>query len=169
MHCFNMDSHPCVFREAHVHFCDSGTPRIADSMCLPHPPHVVFLHFRHVVWKHMCCDEGDFSQMHILRASYPPARGVVTVVTKDGCTYCVKAKDLLTELGIPYVVVDFHSDMTPAQQEHLRSVVPTKLTFPQIFLGEDRVDGGHDGLRRLAESGTLDDALVKGGVSNLDF
>lgn len=56
---------------------------------------------------------------------------MITLYTKDYCPYCVKAKNLLTSLGIVYEEID-----TTATPEVIRELAKKSgmRTLPQIFL-----------------------------------
>jgi len=70
----------------------------------------------------------------------------VTVYTMEFCPYCVRAKALLKERGIPFqeVMVDDEDD---AQWDELFKKSGLK-TMPQIFNGE-KVIGGYNDLAAL--------------------
>lgn len=76
------------------------------------------------------------------------------VYGKDGCLYCVKAKDLLTNNGIDYDYVDVS---VQANRDELLSLAEsfgvTVRTVPQIFfeVGEDIIlyVGGFDELANV--------------------
>jgi glutaredoxin 3 len=60
------------------------------------------------------------------------------VWSKDNCTFCVQAKNLLETKGIEYEERKIGENYTI---EDLLKVVPTARTVPQIFLGEEYVGG----------------------------
>lgn len=70
----------------------------------------------------------------------------VTVYSKVPCPYCVAAKNLLSQRGIPYTEID----MTGADPEEFQTLVKRSgmRTVPQIFQGE-RLIGGFDSLSKL--------------------
>ena len=53
-----------------------------------------------------------------------------TVYTKDNCTFCDQAKQLLTSKGIPYVAKHLGIDIT---REELLQRIPNARTMPQII------------------------------------
>lgn len=61
-----------------------------------------------------------------------------TVYTKDNCTYCDQAKQLLTTKGLPFQALKLGQDIT---REELLAKVPTARTMPQIFK-DDQLIGG---------------------------
>lgn len=71
------------------------------------------------------------------------------IYTTNVCPYCVKAKQALTEAGIPYVE---HQKGSPEfrDRDHLQEIVGLQVTtVPQIFLeteGQLRHIGGSDRL-----------------------
>ena len=75
----------------------------------------------------------------------------VEVYTTAMCPYCVAAKRLLDERGIPYVEIDVATD------DALRSAVVQRSgrrTVPQIFI-DGRSIGGFEELRGLDAAGEL--------------
>ncbi|MCM5556415.1 glutaredoxin 3 [Pleomorphomonas sp. JP5] len=81
----------------------------------------------------------------------------VTIYTREGCGYCVRAKALLTRKGATFTEIDAGSDRTLKAEMMQRS---GRSTFPQIFLGNTHV-GGCDDLYALDAEGRLD-ALLAG-------
>ena len=82
----------------------------------------------------------------------------VTIYTKFGCGYCVRAKRLLDEKGVDYTDHDITRG-GPKRAEMLERA-PNARTVPQIFIGETHV-GGSDELAALEREGKLD-ALLEG-------
>lgn len=63
----------------------------------------------------------------------------VTVYTINHCPYCVSAKSLLTENGIP-----FNEVLVTDSDDEIRNLLQRKSgmrTFPQIFVGEALLGG----------------------------
>jgi glutaredoxin len=58
--------------------------------------------------------------------------------SKDNCTYCVQAKQLLTIKGIEYEEKKIGESYT---KEDLLEAVPDAKTLPQIFLNDELVGG----------------------------
>jgi glutaredoxin 3 len=79
----------------------------------------------------------------------------VTVYTKRNCSYCVRAKALLSKKGVAYAEVSVEGD------DALRAWLVEKsgqLTVPQVFVGE-RSLGGFSDLDALDREGRLDPIL----------
>ena len=76
---------------------------------------------------------------------------MITVYTKDYCPYCVKAKALLSSLGVSFTEVDVTNDpdmfMKIYERSHMRTV-------PQIFVWDECL-GGYDAISALHEKGEL--------------
>ncbi len=77
----------------------------------------------------------------------------VTVFTSEACSFCVRAKNLLTAKGVPFEEVylpryDFDSRRRLVE-------LTGRYTFPQILIGETPI-GGYDDLKALDDSGRLD-------------
>jgi glutaredoxin 3 len=67
-----------------------------------------------------------------------------TVWSKDMCSYCEQAKQLLTMKGIEFEERKIGKDWT---KEQLLEAVPNARTVPQIFLDSEYV-GGYTELRQ---------------------
>lgn len=92
-------------------------------------------------------------------------RGRILVVTKSGCVYCDRAKAWLESKDAAYTETDWDS-LTESEQTELKRRVLTecdRLTFPQIFIGEVRVDGGCGGLTKMTDD-ELDETMLSQGI-----
>ena len=80
----------------------------------------------------------------------------VTIYTKPGCPYCVRAMMLLEEkkADVNEIVASF--DPTLRQEMMQKS---GRTTYPQIFIGEKHV-GGCDDIYALERAGKLDELLA---------
>ena len=81
----------------------------------------------------------------------------VTIYTKFGCGFCVRAKRLLEDKGVAYEEHDI--TMGGPKREEMLHRAPNARTVPQIFIGENHV-GGSDDLAALERSGKLDAMLA---------
>jgi glutaredoxin len=71
---------------------------------------------------------------------------MITIYSKDGCPYCVKAKDLLEQHELDYKVIVIDED------EDAKAFVVGEghRTVPQIYVNKTLlVEGGYDGLNAL--------------------
>lgn len=68
------------------------------------------------------------------------------------CPYCVRAKMLLNERGIPFEEIDVSGDHET--RAWLVKATGGRRTVPQIFIGDESI-GGFDELRKLDASGEL--------------
>lgn len=84
----------------------------------------------------------------------PPIR----IYTKPTCPYCINAKRLLDELGLPFEETDVAGN--PELRSRLASENDGYSTVPMIFLG-DQFLGGYSELRSLHDRGELT-ALLEG-------
>jgi len=66
------------------------------------------------------------------------------VWSKDNCTFCVQAKNLLKLKNIEFEERNIQKDWT---REQLLEAMPTAKTLPQIFL-DDNYIGGFTELRK---------------------
>ncbi len=66
------------------------------------------------------------------------------IYSKDNCPWCVKAKSLLSDLGIEYIELKLGKDYS---KDELRNLVPENLplTVPQVFVYNKRI-GGYEAL-----------------------
>ncbi|AGN02191.1 thioredoxin reductase [Salinarchaeum sp. Harcht-Bsk1] len=80
----------------------------------------------------------------------------VEVYTKDNCSYCEKAKDLLDSKGIEYEEYNVSGD--DELFEEMVERADGRKTAPEIFV-DDELIGGCDDLYELEEAGDLDPKL----------
>ena len=80
----------------------------------------------------------------------------VTIYTKPGCPYCVRAMMLLEEkkADVNEIVAAFDPKL---RQEMMQK--SGRTTYPQIFIGEKHV-GGCDDIYALDRAGKLDELLA---------
>ena len=71
------------------------------------------------------------------------------IYSKDGCPWCVKAKNLLELCGLEYKELKINQDYS---REDLKSLLPenTPLTVPQIF-AYNKLIGGYKDLETYVE------------------
>lgn len=81
----------------------------------------------------------------------------IKVYTKDHCPYCTYAKNLLESLGHHYEEIALGSN----REAIMELVMETGMkTLPQVFI-HDKLIGGYDDLKSLADSGKLETILAK--------
>jgi glutaredoxin 3 len=83
----------------------------------------------------------------------------VEIYTRQYCSFCHFAKELLTRKGVAFREIDVTDDREKRQEMIERA--KGSDTFPQIFIGATHV-GGCDELYALEEAGKLDALLGKG-------
>lgn len=81
----------------------------------------------------------------------------VKIYTWTVCPFCVRAKQLLKQKGIPYEEINL--DGKDDELEALRKRTNFK-TVPQIFIN-DKMIGGYTDLAALDQSGELDKMISK--------
>lgn len=79
----------------------------------------------------------------------------VKIYTSPGCSYCIRAKHLLTSLGATYQEVNFWDDLEAF--EKLRHQHEWN-TLPMIFINGEFV-GGYDDIASLHAAGRLKEKL----------
>lgn len=67
-----------------------------------------------------------------------------TVYTKDNCSYCEMAKNLLEQKGLPFEAIKLGEGIS---RDELLAKIPTARTMPQIML-DGVVIGGYTELRQ---------------------
>ncbi len=83
----------------------------------------------------------------------------VEIYTRQYCTYCHYAKELLSRKGVAYREIDVTGNEQVREEMIERAQGHT--TFPQIFIGATYV-GGCDDLYALEDEGRLDLLLQHG-------
>ncbi|WP_412057605.1 glutaredoxin 3 [Bartonella sp. DGB2] len=78
----------------------------------------------------------------------------ITIYTRPGCPYCIKARDLLDKKKAVYEDIDASTDLRAQMVKRANG----RNTFPQIFIGDLHV-GGCDDLYALDAEGKLDPLL----------
>lgn len=81
---------------------------------------------------------------------------IVVLYTKNNCSYCVLAKELLNQRKITFQ--EIRIDLDDSKREEMIKL-SNRRTVPQIFINGQSI-GGYDDLAALAKSGKLE-ALVK--------
>lgn len=87
---------------------------------------------------------------------------LVEIYSVPACSYCVRAKQLLSGKGIAFTEYDCSVD--DAALERVRALT-TRKTFPQIFINGEGI-GGFDELYHLDREGALERLLAAAGASN---
>ena len=80
----------------------------------------------------------------------------ILVYTSDFCSYCVRAKNLLSKKGVPFEEV--HLDRSDVQARMDLVELTGRYTMPQILI-DDRPIGGYDDMKALDDLGRLDPIL----------
>lgn len=79
------------------------------------------------------------------------------IYTRRYCSYCVRAKQLLDQLGVEYTEIPVDGNPQAYQESIDES---GRYTFPQIWIGSEHV-GGCDDLFSLYHSGKLTELLQR--------
>lgn len=87
------------------------------------------------------------------------AQAEVVMYATSWCPYCARARQLLTEKGIPFTEIDI--DAQPQAREEMIRRSGGRHTVPQVFIGDTHV-GGSDDLQALDASGGLERLLAEG-------
>ena len=89
--------------------------------------------------------DADTMLAHIAPDAPKPLE--VTVFTREGCPYCVRAKGMLRDAGIQYEELVLNRDYTEAS---LRAV-SGRATVPQVFINGTHIGGSDDLEQYLAK------------------
>jgi glutaredoxin 3 len=81
----------------------------------------------------------------------------VTMYSSPFCSFCARAKRLLTDKGVAFDEIDVFTDMTRKNEMIERAA--GRRTVPQIFIGDTHV-GGCDELFALERQGRLEPLLA---------
>lgn len=81
----------------------------------------------------------------------------VVLYTSPTCPYCIRAKKLLENKGVPYTNININ-EITANEREQLSVKTDGYRTVPQIFIGDTFI-GGYDQLNALNQSSKLDEML----------
>jgi len=79
----------------------------------------------------------------------------VIIYTKDHCSYCKMAKDLLNSRHVPFKEIPVDKD--PSKLDDMIRL-SNRRTVPQIFINDQAI-GGYDDLAELVRSGKFDSLL----------
>jgi glutaredoxin 3 len=82
----------------------------------------------------------------------------VEIYTRQACSYCYYAKELLSRKGVGFREIDVTGDQQMRQEMTERS--HGRTTLPQIFIGAIHI-GGCDELYALEDAGKLDGLLAQ--------
>lgn len=81
---------------------------------------------------------------------------MIQIFTKRGCSYCMKAKELLERANVSYSITDVTDD--PDTVNDLKNMPQVKQynhkTFPFVFDG-DKFIGGYTELQNMYDNGFL--------------
>ena len=81
----------------------------------------------------------------------------VTIYTKPFCPYCSRALALLRDKGVEFTEIEAAFD--PEKKREMVQRANGRMTFPQVFIGDEHV-GGCDDLMALENEGRLDAKLA---------
>lgn len=81
----------------------------------------------------------------------------VVIYTKPGCPYCTSAKALLDRKGVHFTEIVASND--PEKKQEMIQKSGGRMTFPQVFVGDNHI-GGSDDLHALDARGGLDPLLA---------
>ena len=79
----------------------------------------------------------------------------ILIYTKEGCSYCTHAKQLLDHKKIPYT--EIRVDLNPTMLDEMIKLTDRR-SVPQIIIDGESI-GGFDDLYALEKSGQLDKYL----------
>ena len=68
----------------------------------------------------------------------------ISIITKDDCPWCVKAKDLLKSANRPYREISIPNNLSREEFYELVEKYKTTKTVPKIFDGKELIGGYED-------------------------
>ncbi len=80
----------------------------------------------------------------------------IRIYTSEACSFCVRAKNLLTRKGVDYEEVHLSRSDFQARQDLVQ--LTGRYTVPQILIDDTPV-GGYDDIKALDDAGRLDAML----------
>ncbi|AFY68771.1 glutaredoxin 3 [Thalassoporum mexicanum PCC 7367] len=83
----------------------------------------------------------------------------VEIYVWSRCPFCIRAKSLLDQKGIDYIEHVIDGDEQAREQMVARGS-DGKRSVPQIFVDDQHIPGGFDGISTLDRQGKLDALLV---------
>jgi glutaredoxin 3 len=83
----------------------------------------------------------------------------VEIYVWSGCPFCIRAKSLLDRKGIDYIEHVIDGD-EQARMEMVKRGSDGKRSVPQVFVDDQHIPGGYDGLSTLDRRGELDAILT---------
>ena len=78
--------------------------------------------------------------------SYPN----VEIFSKDNCAFCVRSKQVLDQLEVPYTERKLGKDLT---REQIFERAPNARTFPQIFINNECIGGYNELVKYIENTG----------------
>lgn len=85
----------------------------------------------------------------------------ITIYTKDNCSFCTKAKMLLSSKSIQYTELKLNQDFT---KENLLEIFPMTKTFPVIVVDSYNIGGYNELEKFLVESKQEDRKFLVEGI-----
>ena len=82
----------------------------------------------------------------------------VEIYTWKTCPFCMKAKALLDTKGVEYIEHSVDGDEEARDKMAARGT-DGKRSVPQIYINDQHIAGGCDGLYKMDAEGTLDGML----------
>lgn len=82
----------------------------------------------------------------------------INIYTTITCPYCVKAKKLLSTLGLTYTEYNVDESFEEMTKELSEKFNKTVMTVPQIIINEHYI-GGYDDLEAAYKNGKLKEIL----------
>lgn len=77
----------------------------------------------------------------------------IRIYTSEACSFCVRAKNLLTKKGVPYEEVHVSRSDAKARMDLVE--LTGRYTMPQILIDGTPI-GGFDDMKALDDAGRLD-------------
>ncbi|XP_030544678.1 glutaredoxin [Rhodamnia argentea] len=87
----------------------------------------------------------------------------VVVFSKTTCPYCVSVKDLLSQLGVNFKVIELDQEADGKEVQSALAEWTQQRTVPNVFIGGNHI-GGCDATTAMHNEGKLVPLLTQAGA-----
>ncbi|KAL3723101.1 hypothetical protein ACJRO7_035304 [Eucalyptus globulus] len=87
----------------------------------------------------------------------------VVVFSKTTCPFCVKVKELLSQLGVNFKAIELNQETDGSEIQSALAEWTGQKTVPNVFIGEKHI-GGCDATTAMHNEGKLVPLLTEAGA-----
>ncbi|KAH7532484.1 hypothetical protein FEM48_Zijuj04G0024800 [Ziziphus jujuba var. spinosa] len=88
---------------------------------------------------------------------------MICVCSKTYCPYCVTVKQLFTQLGATFKVIELDTESDGSEIQSALAEITGQRTVPNVFIGGNHI-GGCDNTKALHKDGKLITLLTEAGA-----